>query len=353
MSAIHQLVAGYSHGDAISNEARVLRAAFRAWGHDADIFCEARRILPELRRDARDVAELPAALQTTDVILLHLSIGSAVNDLFPTLPGRRALLYHNMTPPEYLAAFNPQTAHLLARGREQLAQLAGSAELVLADSAYNAAELTASGYGPVQVLPLVLDWDPVRATPHRGLCKEYRDGLVNVIFVGRCVPNKRIEDLLALFHYYQRFVRPASRLIHVGSHAGLERYHALLLTQARDLQLQHANLLGAVEQRKLNAVYRSAQVFVSMSEHEGFCIPLLEAMACDVPVLAHAAAAVPETMAGAGVLFKEKRYDLLAEMVERLAHDGPLRRAVLAGQRPRLAAYDAERPLDKLRAWLT
>ncbi len=352
MKALHQFVAGFTHGDAISNEAMVLRNLFRSWGFESEIFCEPRRILPELRSEARDAAAYAAACRPDDVVLLHLSIGSDVNDLFAGLPCRKAILYHNITPPEYLRGIQEQVATLLARGRDQAKRLAGRAQVVMADSEFNAGELREWGYPEARVLPLVLDLARLRDRPNRAVLNEYQDGLVNVLFVGRCVPNKRIEDALSAFYYFQKFVEPASRFIHAGSFAGLEQYHALLLTKLRDLQLQNVELIGSVRQDELNACYRSAHVFLSMSEHEGFCIPLIEAMVHDVPVLAHAAAAVPGTLDGAGVLFHEKRFDLVAEMMGRLAKDSALRGAVIAGQRERLARYEKRDLAGELRGHL-
>jgi glycosyltransferase involved in cell wall biosynthesis len=352
MTAIHQLVAGFAHGDAISNEALVLRKIFRSWGRPSEIFSEPKRILPELRGEAGDAAAYRAAARPEDVALLHLSIGSAVNDLFAELPCRKAILYHNITPPEYLAGLQEQLARHLRQGREQLQRLAGVASVVLADSAYNAAELEALGYGPTPVLPLVLDLARLRESPYRPTLRRYDDGLTNVLFVGRCVPNKRIEDALHAFYYFQKYVQPASRFIHVGSFAGTEQYHALLLTLIRDLHLENVELAGTRRQQELNAIYQRAHLFLSMSEHEGFCIPLIESMVHDVPVLAYAAAAVPGTLDGAGVLFSEKRFDLVAEMMGRLAGDRALREAVLRGQRERLARYEARDLEGELRRHL-
>ena len=352
MAAIHQLVAGFANGDAISNEARVLRRVFRGWGCASEIFCETRRILPELRSEARDLALLAAALRPGDVVLLHLSIGSAANELFRQLPCRKALLYHNITPPNYFRGVQEQLAHQLALGRAQARALAGTAEVNLADSAFNAAELATLGYRGAAVFPLFLDFERLRAAPSRAMAAKFDDGLVNILFVGRGAPNKCIDDLLAAFHYFQRYVLPDSRLIHVGSYTGLETYEGLMRTRICRLALSNVELTGALPQPALNACYRSAHVFLSMSEHEGFGIPLLEALVHDVPVLAYAAGAVPETLAGAGVLFREKRFDLVAEMLGRLARDAALRAAVLARQRERLQLFEHRDLAAELRAHL-
>ena len=352
MRAIHQIVAGFANGDAISNEVRAMRALFRAWGYESNVYSEQKRILPELRGEARDLAGIRGDFRKDDVVLLHLSIGSDVNDLFPGLPGRKAILYHNITPPEFFYGVQDQTAHLLARGRDQARALAGSAEIVMADSRFNAEEIAAMGHADPQVLPLVLDFSLLRAKPDRRILRQYRDGMVNLLFVGRCAPNKKIEDLLNAFYYFQRYVQPASRLIHVGSYAGMEQYHALLLTRARELQLKNVELVGAVRQDELNAYYEVSRVFLCLSDHEGFCIPLLEAMTHDLPVVAYAAGAVPETLDGAGVLVREKRFDLIAEVLGRVTEDEPLREAILHGQRDRLARYERQDLAADLKRYL-
>jgi len=339
--SLHQIVAGYSKGDAISNEALTIRATARARGLASEIYCETARTLPELRGDVRDLSRAAADLGPDDAVLLHLSIGSPANGLFPSLRARKAILYHNITPPEWYEGVREATARLLAHGREQARALAGSATVTLADSAYNAAELEAMGHRDVGVFPLALDFSHIRTAPDRGVLREFNDGRLNVLFVGRGVPNKRIEDLVGAFYYLRRYIDPAARLIHIGSYAGCERYLSLLRSRVREWKLEDVLFPGSVPQPQLAAYYRCATVFLCMSEHEGFCVPIVEAMAHDVPVLAYAAAAVPETLGGAGVLFREKRFDLVAEAVARVARDDKLRAALLARQRRRLADFES------------
>lgn len=341
MPSIHQLVAGFSRGDAISNEALVMRALFRSWGYDSDIYCERRRILPELRGEARELGDLEASCRPDDVAFLHLSIGSPANEIFQRLACRKALLYHNITPPGYFSLIQPSTAAELARGRVQAASLACVAEVNLADSAFNAGELAAWGYPPVAVFPLFLDFAKLGGSPDRSILRRFGDGKTNILFVGRCAPNKKIEDVIAAFACYQKGIDRNSRLILAGSFAGTERYQRLLLSLVRDLRLEEVIFTGSIPQAQLNACYRSAHVFLCMSEHEGFCIPLVEALVHRVPVLAYAAAAVPETLGGAGVLFREKRFEPVAEMMARLAQAGSLRQAVMARQDARLATFKA------------
>jgi len=340
MPVIHQFLAGFSNADAISNEALVLRRIFRSWGYSSDIFSESRRILPELRKEAQDFSEYASSPQRDDLVLLHLSIGSPLNACFAELPCRKAILYHNVTPSRYFELINKKTACDLAAGREQVRQLAGTAEVVLADSRFNAQELERLGYRDVGVLPLVLDLDRLKLRPDRRVMRKFGDGTVNVLFVGRCAPNKSIEDALSAFAHFHHFVQPNSRFIHVGSYAGTERYYYLLLTRVRELGLDGCVYFArSVPQDELNAYYECADVFLCMSEHEGFGIPLIESMVHDVPVLAYAAAAVPETLDGAGVLFNEKECAWIAELMGRLSSDTALRRGVIESQRERLSRY--------------
>jgi glycosyltransferase involved in cell wall biosynthesis len=199
----------------------------------------------------------------------------------------------------------------------------------------------------------VLDLDALQAAPDRRTLDAYGDGKVNVLFVGRCAPNKKLEDVLMAFAVFQKAVCRNSRLIHAGSFAGTERYHHVLVAMARELQVSDVVFAGAVSQAELLACYRSAHAFLCLSEHEGFCIPLLEAMLHGVPVLAYAAAAVPETMDGAGILFDRKEWGAVAEMLGRVTAPGPLRDAVLAGQAARVERFRRRDPEAELRALLT
>lgn len=330
-----------------------MQCIFRKWGYESHIFSEAGCISPVLRKNARDAEQARQTIRPDDLVILHLSIGSAVNDLFASLTCRKAILYHNMTPPDYLRGIQEQTARRLAWGQEQTRSLAGKASVVMADSRFNADELRNMGYGEVRILPLLLDFDFIRAKPDRQTLRNLLDGKVNVLFVGRCVPNKRVEDILSAFYYFQQFIEPNSRFIHVGSHAGMERYYMLLKTLARNLNLENVLFRGTVSQQELSACYDASHLFLCMSEHEGFCIPLLESMAHDLPVLAYAAAAVPETLNGAGILFRKKQFDWIAEMMGAIVRIKKFREAVIRTQRNRLLRYEKRNLENELQSCLS
>jgi len=337
---IHQFVAGFALGDAISNQAIAMQDVFRDWGHESTVFTEAGRISRELKPRSGNMSQYAAGAGPDDVVILHLSIGSPVNRVFADLPCRKAIQYHNVTPSRYWDVVNRRTASVLATGREQVAALAGVAEVNMAVSKFNAGELAELGYRNVKVLPLILDHERLKGSSDPMILKTYDDGKKNILFVGRCAPNKRIEDLLDFFHHFHKHVEPNSRLVHVGSNAGALPYYATLVARARHLGIKPAvHFTGMVSQAQLNAFYECADAFVCMSEHEGFCIPIFEAMTHDVPVLAYAAAAVPETMADSGILFREKNYGPLAELTGRVVGDTAFRGAIIRAQRERLRQH--------------
>jgi glycosyltransferase involved in cell wall biosynthesis len=269
-----------------------------------------------------------------------------MTDAFASLPGGRVLQYHNITPAEYFAPYDPGMFRLAALGRSELRTLVGRVDLALGDSDFNRQELEIMGFRPTGVVPVAVNTDRITTAPRRpALEKILSDGLINILFVGRIVPNKRIEDHIRLAEVYKRYVDSYYRFIFVGRYDGIPRYYAQVRALINEFQMLPDRFwfTGPVPDEDLAAFYRWADVYVSLSEHEGFCVPLVEAMAADVPVLAYAAGAVPETLGGAGVLFAPKDLELAAEAMGMLVYDRPVREAVIAGQRKRLLDFSTER----------
>jgi L-malate glycosyltransferase len=264
------------------------------------------------------------------------------------------LLHHNITPPEFFAGWDDEMARICRVGREELATLAGQCHLGLADSEFNRRELEGLGVARTGVLPICLDFARYRERPNQVLRRALDDGRTNLLFVGRLAPNKRPEDLIRLASCWKRFVSPEVRLVLVGKLPRRRAYFDALQAFAYEEGLTPAEVVfcGHVAHDDLLAAYASARVFVSMSEHEGFGVPLVEAMLVRVPVLAYAAAAVPWTLGGAGVQFTGKRLGEVAEIAHALATDEALRAAVLAAQDRRVAAFAPEVVLGALRGHL-
>jgi L-malate glycosyltransferase len=339
---INQWVPAAHRGDAIGDSARKVRDMLRAAGHTSDLF--AMTIEEDLRGDVRAFSE--SAARAGDVTIFHFALPSAMTEAFATLPGRRILQYHNITPAEFFAAYDPALFRLAALGRRELQTLAGRVDLALGDSEFNRQELEAMGFGPTGVFPIAVNTARITGAPRRpALEKILSDGLINILFVGRIVPNKRIEDHIRLAEVYKRYVDSYYRFIFVGRYDGVPRYYAQLRALLTEYQMLPDRFwfTGPVPDDDLAAFYRWADVYVSLSEHEGFCVPLVEAMAADVPVLAYAAGAVPETLGGAGVLFSPRDLELAAETMGMLVYDRPFREAVIAGQRQRLQDFSPAR----------
>lgn len=332
--AVHQILNGFADGDAISSCARVLRDVLRGWGRASELYAPMRHVAPAVRGECRPLEEYRGA--PGDVVLHHYSIASPAVDVFERSAARRIVVYHNITPVEFFAGFDDGVAAQLAQARARLPALVQRADACWAVSEFNAGELRAAGAREVRVFPLVFDPAPLNAPPDPDVQARFAARLTTFVTVGRVAPNKRIETLIEAFYWYHRTLDPFSRLVIVGSERSCPRYHAMLRMLAGDFDLPNVCFEGFASPRGLPTYYRCADVFLSTSEHEGYCLPLLEAMHCGVPVIAHATGGMPEAMGGAGVLYRDLTPAQLAVLMHRVAKDEPTRRAVLESQRRRL-----------------
>ena len=303
----HQLLVSASPGDAVTNEALALRPALRSLGGESEIFaryydpCLAGDVLP-LDAYAR---RSPSRTASDDVLVVHASIGEpAVAAFLAERPERLVLVYHNISPAEPFRPYDAGFAALLELGREELAALGPRVALALADSAYNAADLASLGYSDVRVSPLVVDpaaltrVEPDPSTTHH--LAERIEGPV-LLYVGQLLPHKRPDLLVQAFHVLSTYVDPEANLILVGP-ARLPRYRRAVQHLVHELSLPRAWVAGPVSDAALAAFYRRADAFVTASEHEGFCVPVLEAMAFGVPALARGYGAIPETAGDAALV---------------------------------------------------
>lgn len=338
---VNQWIQAAHAGDAIGNHALAVRDILRREGYQSDIFSLTiedaleGNVLPWSQPDARQ----------GDVTILHFALPSPMTGALATLPGMRVLCYHNVTPPSFFAPFSAGLAGLTAHGRRDVATLVGRVDLALGVSEYNRQELEEMGFEPTGVLPLVVDTDRfTRAEPVPPLERMLQDGLVNILFVGRIAPNKKIEDHIRLAEHYKRYVDAYYRFIFVGKYDAVPRYYDAVRGLIAEYRMLSDRFWfpGPASDAELGAYYRNAHAYVSLSEHEGFCAPLIEAMSLDVPVLAYGAAAVPETMGGAGVCFTPKDLEWAAELLGALVYDRPLRDRVIAGQRERVKDFSRE-----------
>lgn len=332
---VHQLLAALSYGDAISNESLAIQRRLRAEGFESEIFAE--QVHPRMSHLALPLWQYERVSSSETICLFHFSIGSAAGPLIYHAPDRLVSIYHNITPASWFLGFHSHLAGLCHHGRRELEAFAGRTELALGDSEFNRRELEAAGYRNTGVLPIVMDLDRHRRPASRAIRRAYGDGRVNILFVGRIIPNKRIDDLIRVFAVYQRYIDPRGRLLLVGDHRGHERYLARLQEMVSELRLDGVVFTGQVDDDDLLAYYSVADVFLCLSEHEGYGVPLIEAMSFGVPVIAYAAGAVAETLQGGGILLEDKSPEVVSELLHLILSDASFRGAVLASQRRALA----------------
>lgn len=335
MTALNQVIIGATLGDAITDEAFLLRRWLREMGFASEIF--AQYIDPALEDQIRPATTWRPQLGE-EWLIYHHSIGSSVADQVMASSLKLILIYHNVTPPGFFAAINPALNREMIQGREQLVALRSHTPLALADSPFNERDLIAAGFCKTGVLPIALDESRVNLPMNPNLLAHYEHQDPYLLFVGRQVPNKKQEDLVKLLYFYRRLESDA-RLFLVGE-AWMPAYTHWLRDLTIDLGLDDAVIFaGKASQQDLVTYYRLADVYVSMSEHEGFGKPLIESMYLGLPVLAYAAAAVPGTLGDAGVQFHCKDYEALAEMVDVLVRDNTLRQRIVTCQRERVKAF--------------
>jgi glycosyltransferase involved in cell wall biosynthesis len=327
---VHQVLATLGHGDAIGHEVLGIQAVLRAAGFDSQIFVDtADYRLEPLTRDYRELID---ASHPDNLLLHHFSLGSKASRTAFALPDRMALIYHNITPPEYFVGVHRTLVRQCYRGRRELRAYVNRCDLALGDSEFNRQELESIGFRRTGVLPVVPDFSHLDRPADRLVAGEFDDAWTNVLFVGRVIPNKRIDDLIGCFHAYQTEFNPRSRLLIVGAHNEFERHLAALNQLVAALDASHVHFVGHVSDEELVAYYEVADLFLCASEHEGFCVPLVEAFYKQVPVLAYAATAVPATMDGAGVLFDDKDPRHVASLMNAIVSDCRLQDAIVAGQ---------------------
>jgi glycosyltransferase involved in cell wall biosynthesis len=338
---------------------RIRRKVFKLAGASFHVF-DGERVVAfcsqaafKLREDIRLFTD--AAARQGDVTIFHFALPYPMTEAFASLHTTRVLQYHNVTPAHFFAPFAPHLFRLAALGRRELATLAGKVDLALGDSEFNRRELETLGFARTGVMPIAIDLRRITEAPARPALEEILDDeLTNILYVGRIAPNKKIEDHIRLAEHYKRYVDAECRFIFVGKHDSVPRYYAMvraLIDRYRMLPDRFV-FTGPVPDEDLATFYRMADAYVSLSEHEGFCVPLLEAMAADVPVLAYSSSAVSDTLGGAGVEFFPKDLEFAAEILGTLVFDEDVRARVVAGQRRRIQDFGDERTERELERWL-
>lgn len=339
MTTVHQIIPVLAPHDAVGNHTLQVREALRHAGFESEVFAELR--FGHHRDTGRLLSDFPQPGGAADLLIYQSSTGSSVADWLLGRPEPLAVNYHNITPASFFEPWDDQAAASMRRARTQLGALARRSRLALADSPFNAAELTELGYAPVVVSPLLLDLDARLAAPDPQVAEHLartRAGH-HWLFVGRLAPNKCQHDLIAAFAAYRLLYDPGARLTLIGSEA-VPSYGDALYGLVDDLGLTAAVTFPApVTDAELAAYYADADAFVCLSRHEGFCVPLLEAMRHDVPIVALAAGAVPDTVGDAAVLLDDAAPHPVAAAVQQLLGDEPFRAGLITAGRAVVAVH--------------
>ena len=330
-----QLLPTMGMGDAIGNDVLALEKVLRDMGFQTGIFAETvDRRLPE--GTAYTVDKMPR-LSGEDVILYHMSTGTDLSFALEKLPCRKLMIFHNITPPRFFKDYNETLTEISEYGMRGLCHLADKVDYCMADSAYNASVLRELNYQcPIAVRPILIPFSDYAKAPDPELIEHYsNDGYTNFVFVGRIAPNKKQEDVIRAFYCYKKYCNPKSRLFLVGSYNGMERYYHRLRRFVGGLELDNVVFTGHIPFSQILAYYHLADLFLCMSEHEGFCVPLVEAMYFNIPILAYDSSAISDTLGGSGVLLSSNDPMEAALMADRVLRDPGLRREIIAGQRRR------------------
>jgi glycosyltransferase involved in cell wall biosynthesis len=331
-TAVHQFHPVLAPNDAMSAHVFALRERLREWGHTSEAYAvEAKPgadgVLPYRR--------LFRTLKPTDLLLMHFSMGHEVFDQLAKLQARKVLVYHNVTPPEFFSGVNDHAAVHARLGLRQLARLAPHVDLAIGVSEFDRNDLAEVGFANTTTVPILIDWSRYDVRPDDSVLAALSRRRPRILFVGRISPNKRQDELIRMLAYYRACIDPEAQLFLVGSYRDQPQYHArcVALRDALDLQ-SSVFFTGPVSTEALIAYYRRSSVFLSLSEHEGFGVPLLESMYLGLPVVAYDAAAVGETLGGGGLKLDRKDLPEAAETCALVAERSDLRdKLVAAGHR--------------------
>ena len=309
-------------------------------GYDTVIYAE--NIDKRLSSIVKKIEELKN-VDKEDLIIYHKSTGTKLSFELQKFKCKIVMRYHNITPGFYFQKYSKKLFNIVEYGREGLEYASKHIDYSLADSSYNMQELVDLNYKNVEVLPILISFDDYAKTPDKKTIEKYNDGITNILFVGRIAPNKVQEDVIKSFYYYKKYVNQNSRLIFVGNEKGFENYLDLLRGFVDELKLEDIIFTGHIKFEEILAYYKIADLFLCMSEHEGFCVPLVVSMYFGVPILAYNSSAIGETLGGSGVLVKEKNYFVISELMDRIITDTILRDNIIEKQYERLKDFALEK----------
>lgn len=335
---IIQLLPVLHFGDAVGNHAVTLYNTLKRAGYETEIYagniemgvCEnIVKPLETLKIDKKDIA------------ILHLAIGTELNYEFANYSCKKVLVYHNITPPRFFDSYDWEIAEFCKKGIESVAYLADKVDYCLADSVFNKKDLIKLGYQcPIDIIPILIPFSDYNKEPDNETVKRYSDGITNLMFVGRVVQNKKQEDIIEAFTYYKKYYDSKARLFIVGGYDKNGNYYKHLKSYVQRLDISDVIFTNKISFSKILAYYKTSDCFLCMSEHEGFCVPVVEAMYFHVPVIAYNSSAIPDTLGIGGILLDKKEPMVTAGLINRIMTDKTLRKDVISNQDEQLKLFE-------------
>ena len=342
-ASVYQIVPVFKKGDAIGNHALFIDQVLRENHVPTQIYCE--KNLSD-RTDVKKIDELGATTEK-DIILLHMAAENRFANLLDAYSARKVMVYHNITPDRFFRGMDEMAEKSTKMGRQQVKALQNVVDSCLADSQYNKQELEEMGYSvPIHVVPIPFSKETYAGAESLKVKEHICDGRKNLIFVGRVVPNKKFEDLITSYQYYRDHYDENCRLILVGSYSKQDRYYQSLQKMLRPQD--DIIFTGHISTEEWITYYRYAHLFLCMSEHEGFCVPVIEAMSHQIPIVAFASSAVGETLGDGGVLIKDKSPDTVAQEIHTVLSDEAFAQELRRRQLKNMERFSPERVSKQL-----
>lgn len=345
-SRIIEMLPSISFGDGVSGDCLAIKRELREKGYEVEIYAD--HIDGRLEKgSAKSTNELPR-LNENDIILYHLAIGTDLNLKMLEMPGKKIIRYHNITPPEFFEGYSDRLVQLCRDGLIQVAGMTARFHHLLSVSEFNRSCLSEMGYqGDSAVAPIMIPFEDYRKEPDETIIEKYgKDDIVNFVFVGRLVPNKTQEDIIKIFYYYKKYYNNNARLFLVGACGEMDLYEYQLKKYVKELGVEDVYFTGHVSFPAILAYYKVADVLLCTSRHEGFCIPLVEAMFFDVPIIAFDSSAIGETLGGSGCLLKQRNCLEAAALADRIVNNSEFKNFVIEGQRKRLQDFSNDKVFD-------
>ena len=344
---IIQIVASLNFGDAVGNDVRAIARALNEAGYATGIFTMA--VHPKIKDEGVYLINMLPELNENDLIIYHYATADELADIIKEAPCKVVLRYHNVTPPAFFHGYDEGAEKVTREGLDEIADLKDAIDYGIVVSDFNKKDLIDMGYQcPIAVAPILIPFKDYEQEPDKDVVTRYSDGKTNIVFVGRIVPNKKFEDVIACFAAYKEKYDPTARLFLVGNYQETDLYYQYLQDVIKKCGVEDVIFPGHIAFNAILAYYKIADLFLCMSEHEGFCVPLVEAMFFETPIVAYASTAIPGTLGGSGVLVETKEPEAVAEKMHQVITDQAYREEIIEKQKRRLEDFSYDRIKEQI-----